>query len=198
MSALDIPISTISEARRLAHAGRAWRVRLTFEGPNPENKSGRSSKWWEASCTATQAQSRVAAASVRWGVIGGKGQEQAGVDVFAALDRAEEKERKGYREAQGDGGSFRWRDGSDASWRGAPQPTSSFAALVLAATWRPLDLSRLGILAGERGLVRLDLPGVEAKVDGAPAIPYLAADGALYGVARSGDRYLVAVLRSAA
>ena len=184
MSALDIPISTIDEARRLAHVGRAWRVRLTFEGPNPENKSGRSSKWWEASCTATQAQSRIAAAVVRWGVIGGKGQAQTGVDTFAALDRAEEKERKGY--VQGGAAPVR------------TQPAASFAALVLAATWRPFDLSRLGILAGERGLVRLDLPGVEAKVDGAPAIPYLAADGALYGVARSGDRYLVAVLRSAA
>lgn len=194
MSAIDIPISTIAEARRLAHAGRAWRVRLTFEGPNPENKSGRSSKWWEASCTGGGGY----AAVVRWGVISGKGQAQTGVDPFAALDRAEEKARKGYREAQGAGSSFRWREGSDASWRGAPQPTSSFAALVLAATWRPFDLSRLGILAGERGLVRLDLPGAEAQVDGAPAIPYLAADGALYGVARSGDRYLVAVLRSAA
>lgn len=180
MSALDIPISTIADARRLAHAGRAWRVRLTFEGPNPENKSGRSSKWWEASCTGGGGY----AAVVRWGVISGKGQAQTGVDTFAALDRAEEKERKGY--VQGGAAPVR------------TQPAASFAALVLAATWRPFDLSRLGILAGERGLVRLDLPGAEAQVDGAPAIPYLAADGALYGVARSGDRYLVAVLRSAA
>lgn len=181
MSALDIPISSIAEARRLAHAGRAWRVRLTFEGPNPENKSGRSSKWWEASCTGGAGY----AAVVRWGVIGGKGQAQTGVDTLSALDRAENKRDKGYAE----------QDRSTAA--PAPARTASFAALVLAATWRPFDLSRLGILAGERGLVRLDLPGVEAEVDGLPVAPYLAADGSLYGVARSGDRYLVAVLRSA-
>lgn len=183
MNALDIPICSIVEARRLAHAGRAWRVRLTFEGPNPENKSGRSSKWWEASCTGGAGY----AAVVRWGVIGGKGQAQTGVDTFAALDRAEDKRDKGYAE----------QDRSTAAPSPAPARTASFAALVLAATWRPFDLSRLGILAGERGLVRLDLPGADAAVDGQPAIPYLAADGALYGVARSGDRYLVAVLRSA-
>lgn len=182
MSALDIPISTISEARRAARIGRAWRVRLTFEGPNPANLSGRSSKWWEASCPGGSGYT----AAVRWGVIGGKGQEQARVDTMSALDRAEEKERRGYAQQVG-----------SSVPRTVASQTSSFASLVSTATWRPVDLSRLGILAGERGLVRLDLPGADAEVDGQPAIPYLAADGALYGVARAGDCYLVAVLRSA-
>lgn len=34
-------------------------------------------------------------------------------------------------------------------------------------------------------------------VRGEPVIPYLAADGSLWGVIREGDRYLVAVLRAA-
>jgi predicted DNA-binding WGR domain protein len=179
VNAADIPISTISEARELARRGSPWRVRLTFVGDNPANLSGKSAKWWEASSVVGFS------ATVRWGVIGGKGQAQPGVLDSEALDRAHEKARKGYRQ--------------DAAAR---LPTrrpaaTSLAALVALASWRPTTLDRLANTAGEVGLVKLDLPDVAADVRGEPVIPYLAADGSLWGVIREGDRYLVAVLRAA-
>lgn len=181
MNAADLPISTISEARELARRGSPWRVRLTFIGDNAKNLSGKSAKWWEASGDGRAGYS----ATVRYGVIGGKGQAQTGVDVDDALDRANEKARKGYRQ--------------DAAGRLPTQRPAgtSLAALVNLASWRPTTLDRLANTAGEVGLVRLDLPDVAADVRGEPVIPYLAADGSLWGVVRDGEKLLVAVLRAA-
>lgn len=179
MSAADLPISTIEQARLLASRGSPWRVRLTFVGDNPANQSGKSAKWWEASAPGPRA------VTVRWGVIGGKGQGQTGVGEHEALDRASDKRRKGYRE-----------DGVRPAPRQRPAATS-LAALVALASWRPTTLDQLANTAGEVGLVKLDLPDVAADVRGEPVIPYLAADGSLWGVIREGDRYLVAVLRAA-
>jgi predicted DNA-binding WGR domain protein len=164
VNAADLPISTIIEARSLVQ----WRVRLTYIGDNAANLSGKSAKWWEASSDGRAGFS----ATVRWGVIGGKGQAQTGVGVDEALDRAREKER------------------NDTA-------TTSLAALALAASWRPTTLDRLANTAGEVGLVKLDLPGVFAEHYGRPVIAYLAADGSLWGVVRDDDRFLVAVLRAA-
>mgnify|MGYP001605607449 CR=1 FL=1 len=184
MNAADLPFNTIAEARELARRGRPWRVRLTFIGDNPNNASGKSAKWWEASCVPSPGfTSRTA--TVRWGVIGGKGQGQPGVPDDEALDRANEKARKGYLQ-----------NATDLFPAKRPAGTS-LAALVALASWRPTTLDRLANTAGEVGLVRLDLPGVSADVRGEPVIPYLAADGGLWGVIREGDRYLVAVLRAA-
>jgi predicted DNA-binding WGR domain protein len=182
VNAADLPISTIMEARSLSHRALPWRVRLTYIGDNAANLSGKSAKWWEASSDGRAGFSAI----VRWGVIGGKGQAQEAQDVDSVLDRAREKERKGYRQ--------------DAKGR---LPThrpaqTSLAALALAASWRPTTLDRLANTAGEVGLVKLDLPGVSAEHYGRPVIAYLAADGSLWGVVRDDDRYLVAVLRSAA
>ena len=181
MNAADLPISTIGDARRANAVGRPWRVRLTFIGDNAKNASGKSAKWWEASCPGGGG----FVVTIRWGVIGGAGQAQTGIETYLALERAEEKVRKGYREVMADRPVARRPAGT------------SLAALVLAASWRPTTLDRLANTAGEVGLVRLDLPDVAADVRGEPVIPYLAADGGLWGVIREGDRYLVAVLRAA-
>ncbi len=177
MNAADLPISTIMEALSLSRRALPWRVRLTYIGDNAANLSGKSAKWWEASSEGRAGFS----ATVRWGVIGGKGQAQEGQDVDSVLDRAREKERKGFRE--------------DAKGRLPTQrpAQASLAALALAASWRPTTLDRLANTAGEVGLVKLDL----AEHYGRPVIAYLAADGSLWGVVRDDDRFLVAVLRAA-
>lgn len=164
-------------------------MRLTFIGDNPANQSGKSAKWWEASFVPAPgpraATVRWGVIGGKWGVIGGKGQGQPGLDENEALDRASDKRRKGYRE-----------DGVRPIPRQRPAATS-LAALVALASWRPTTLDRLANTAGEVGLVRLDLPDVAADVRGEPVIPYLAADGSLWGVIRDGEKLLVAVLRGA-
>jgi len=182
VNAADLPISTLAVANDLARLRSPWRVRLTFIGDNPTNLSGLSAKWWEASSDGQAGLS--ASATVRWGVIGGKGQGQP-CGALTALDRAADKLRKGYRQ-----------DGVRPIQTQRPAQTS-LASLVALASWRPTTLDRLASTAGEVGLVRLDMPGVTAEVRGEPVIAYLAADGSLWGVIRDADRLLVAVLRAA-
>lgn len=72
-----------------------WKLRLEFIGENPDNASGKSSKFWQAECWGRDFVRR-------WGKVGAQGQtmrEPFGSSYeakSAALKMVEEKRRKGY------------------------------------------------------------------------------------------------------
>lgn len=89
MATIDTPVLVTGiHPATLPHG--PWRVRVIFEGSNPDNVSGLSSKFWQV--TGSGARSTV---EVRWGKIGAKGQAQS-ADLHDARARLSEKLRKGY------------------------------------------------------------------------------------------------------
>jgi hypothetical protein len=72
-----------------AALGKRWRVRLEYVGPNPKNKSKRSSKFWSASGLGR------GDASVAFGTIGSVGTYQPS-HYAAAIDKIYQKLARGY------------------------------------------------------------------------------------------------------
>jgi predicted DNA-binding WGR domain protein len=175
------PPVSIEDAARHANTGRSWRVRCVFVGANPENASGRSDKWWEASSPAQSAE-----AVVRWGATGTNGQSNV-TTARGALAKAVEKVRKGYVLDTG-GRAF------------APPPKASFQDLVGRATWRGCTPDRALAIAGEHGFVALHV-GLDATIPAKPlplaVLPYLAADGSVWGLAPDGPTIYYARIRVA-
>lgn len=164
-----------NEAERADARGAPWRIRVVFVGPNPENVSGRSDKWWEACAYANADRYRPIDATesgvVRWGATGSSGQARVitSGSMSNAIEKAREKIRKGYV--------------LDSTLRAnaAPPPKASFQELVNRATWRSGTTDDALLIVGSRGLVALHV-GLEATHHGLPVLPYLAEDGSVWGM----------------
>jgi len=88
---MSTPLVTLSEARTQHSLGRRFRVRFEYRGYNDANESGRSSKFWEI-----EGNGGSGLVTIRWGKIGSVGQSQTKT-IYEAVDKAYEKEGKGYR-----------------------------------------------------------------------------------------------------
>lgn len=180
MSAVGSEIVSLPEAWRRESAGWPWRVRLVFQGENRANVSGRSDKWWEAERVLHgQGPSTYA---VRWGATGTNGQSGTASSGNDALRRAESKVAKGYVE----------------TLTAPVRPVVSLQDLVDRATWRFGEIERAFFLAGEHGLVALSL-GIDVwlrpRAERLAVVPYVAADGSLWGMAPEPTGIYYALLR---
>lgn len=177
MSAVGSEIVSVGEAWTRERAGWPWRIRLVFQGPNRANVSGRSDKWWEAEKFAGRVE-----VVIRWGATGTNGQAGTAASGGDALRRAAGKVAKGYVE----------------TLTVPARPVVSLQELVDRATWRFGEIEKAFFLAGEHGLVALSLgidvwlrPGAERLA----VVPYVAADGSLWGMAPEPTGIYYALLR---
>jgi len=93
---MPAPLVTAEIAAVMECQGRPWRVRVEYRGPNSENQSNRSDKWWEICGHGTS----VVAAN--FGAMGSKGRaEPLHYRVGEALLKLSEKQSRGYTYAQG-------------------------------------------------------------------------------------------------
>jgi len=81
---------TLTDARNLMLKGRPWTLRLEFQGMNPSNQSGVSSRFWLATGRAQHEP-----VEVHYGTVGGKPTILV-KDWSYVEKRAPEKEAKGY------------------------------------------------------------------------------------------------------
>jgi len=93
MQSAPKPMS-IRVANQMRRQGKPWLVRLEFVGSNWDNKSGRSSKYWQASGNGS------GGVEIRWGKIGSAGQAtHKNLSYFE--DKVYKKMDKGYEYAPG-------------------------------------------------------------------------------------------------
>jgi hypothetical protein len=176
---------TVDEAMDQEGKGFPWRVRLVFVGPNAQNASGRSDKWWEA--TSKHREGRwvvpgLANAVTRWGANGSLGQSKDATSG-EAFRKAREKIAKGYVY-------------DDAIRVAAPPPPASLQDLVDRAPWREVTRDALLLTVAREGLVATGIEAMwRAPRAEAPVSTYLATDGKLYGIARLEPTLFFSVLR---
>lgn len=89
-----IPQVNLSVASTLYNQGKPFVVRFEYRGSNRDNKSGRSSKFWQITFSGS------GFCEIRWGRIGSRGQSQR-KSWWDAKEKAYKKQDKGYRYASG-------------------------------------------------------------------------------------------------
>lgn len=82
---------TLTDARNLMLKGRPWTFRLEFQGPNPSNKTGWSTKFWLATGRGSHEP-----VEIHYGTIGGANPTIMVKDWSYVEAKAPEKEAKGY------------------------------------------------------------------------------------------------------
>lgn len=173
---LTAPLVDVHEASVLEGRGKDWCVRLVYVGPNPENASGRSEKFWQAFGRGT------GVVEVRWGRLGANGQSQD-KNWHDALTRAEEKLRKGYAYDDGTG-----QQAAKVAARRVGGRPLSFAERLARASVQLATFDRFLNLAALHGLLPLDGVGVDA-IGSLRALGHVVGDARLY-VDRRGDCWL--------
>lgn len=88
---------TLTDARNLMLKGKPWTFRMEFQGPNPNNKSGWSTKFWLATGRGFTEPVEIHFGTI--GAIGGVGSTLLVRDWSYVEAKAPEKEAKGYHYA---------------------------------------------------------------------------------------------------
>lgn len=147
---LNAPLTDIDTARGIG-ASRPWRVRLVWDGPNADNASGESSKYWQATHDGS------GQVELRWGSLGSKGQSKRGVGISSALTKARSKLRSRSRSYILDLPTAAQRAATAAGGRTVAKAPRRPSAPVLRAKQMPgLTLDGLLDMTALRGLILID------------------------------------------